>query len=256
MTDPTTQAHRSGALPRGLYSPHTVILANLDEVRFGDILLDTPAGPLRVDELVHRRGIPVAEFAEHRPALAMHPASELRRIIRNDHHLLRVARDIEKFAPLPGHSTRVRSHNPVRRGMYVLNDGWLAACSCGWPDGQRVCGGKQSARREWLEHKAEVISSGSAESHPGLALVAAAERLAELPPIPWSFARNGAAVARLNELGFERGFQAARAWADALGVGIDREDDTTFYVAVTTPGTRRAVVAIDGFYEPEGGAAQ
>lgn len=263
MTTATTGSApaRSGALPPALHGPYALVLADLDEIRLGDVLLDTFTGPLLVDEIVRRRQVPVAQFAEHRtvygdPRTGERHTTERRRVIDHSGTRVRIARTIEAFGPTRGHYTRVRTHNPVRRGCYVLNDGWLAECSCGWPgEKPAVHGGQRSARRAWLEHKADVLTGASCGTHDGCALVAAAEQARELPPIPWSFAFNGAAVARLDELGHQRAAQVAAAWADALGQPLEhggREGVDTVHVAVPRPNGTRALVAIDDYFKREG----
>lgn len=270
MTETADSAPRSSAVPRHVLAngPRAVILADHDQIRFGDILLDTLGGALRVDEIVRRRRSPVAEFAEYRtrirpsgPDLAIGGIAELRHVINHTVAYLRIARDIDHFGPLRGHHTRVRSHNPVRRGMYVLNDGWLAECSCGWPrpGEKQVHGGNRSARREWLEHKAAVIGASACEGHPGLALVTTAERDHCLPPLPWEFAHNGVAVVRLDALGLGRGVQAAQAWADALGSPVEHDglkDCKTVHITAPKPGTGTAAVSIDGYFALDGEAGQ
>lgn len=261
MTETADTAPRSGAIPRHvLANGRAVILADHDQIRFGDILLDTVNGALKVDEVVRRRrGGPLVEFAEH-GGTVREPA-ELRRVIDHTVAYLRIARDIEKFGPLRGHYTRVRSYNPARRGMYVLNDGWLTECSCGWPwpGEQIVNGSKHSAHRGWLEHKARVISADACSRHEGLALVVAAEQGNDLPPLPWEFAHNGVAFVRLDALGLQRGTEVAQAWADALGTTVEHDglkDCKTVHITAPKPGTGVVAVSIDGYFALDGEAGR
>lgn len=259
MSSPTTPVVRSGYTPDA-WKPRAVLLLEPDDVRLGDILVDAIGGPFAVQEIVRRGFEPRHEFAAFQPRTdyAQPLLTDRRRIVKRPAGLLRVARDIESFGPLAGHHTRVRSHNPVQRGCYVLVDGWRTECSCGWPgDTPAIHASRRHARRAWLTHKADTITQQASE-HLGLLHVRAAEDEHDLPPIPWLFTKhNGLAAASLNRVPLPEARTIAQAWAQAFGVDVDEHptahrDDIVLSVelpARVEPGrTNGKTAVIHGYY--------
>lgn len=130
---------------------------------------------------------------------------------------IRVRRKAATWARLAGHTKHVASHNPRRQGMYTVNDGWTAACSCGWT-AAKPYPGRSSADEAVLQHRAEALTDLTRQK---LGNLTAIERLeAELGDVlPWRW--DHGAWAQLRGLTTPQALDRLSPWAQALGVDIE-----------------------------------
>ncbi|MGW0795941.1 hypothetical protein [Streptomyces sp. NPDC002692] len=221
-------------LRRVLGGPVVTFLAKASEIVIGDVV-DSADGVIRVREIVQRpryvvlAGDPPGQYAR----MAFHPRGEgpapRTRVPYKLHQAIRCRRTIAVFGRLTGHSQRVTTHNPVKRGMYTIADGWDAACSCGW-EADTPLRSETQAKEEWLDHKAHWLTANALAGHRAFAHLVQVELLApDLPPVPWRF--EGApsefrvavstAVADLGDLRVEQAREIVAAWRSAPRLSVD-----------------------------------
>ncbi|GGX99044.1 hypothetical protein [Streptomyces fructofermentans] len=225
-------------------APPVTLLARADAVQLGDVI-DTIDGPVRVREIVQRQhtydlaGDPPGHVIRYRTLRRGGPEDvpplHRRRLARTMQ--IRVRRSVQKFGRLTGHTKKIASHNPVKRGWYTDPGGYDAACSCGWkhPD---VHASRDGAAGGWLRHKAGQLSEAAYADNPALLWLWTAETThPSLPPLPWHFKK----VVSRGTVGCEVGDGIAFADLDMLTVARAR----------TVMGAWQAVFDVDpeGTYE-------
>lgn len=208
------------------YSPaagYATIIVRPDEIELGDVT-DHTQGLMVVTEVTRRTGdwtIGGYDPASPRPLwqrledARTHTAAPRQRVLPQQPRV-RVRRPATVWARLAGHTKRVTAHNPVRRGWYTANDGWNAACSCGWAAAEPLPG-RDLAEDAVMVHRAEVLTD---QTHRDYGL-AAIERLeAELVDVlPWRW--DHGSQAQLRGLTTDQALTRLTPWARALGVGIE-----------------------------------
>ncbi|MFF9123209.1 hypothetical protein ACF09J_07905 [Streptomyces sp. NPDC014889] len=267
MTD-TSCEQSTRPLDQVLGQPVVTILTRADEVELGDAV-DSPAGIIRVREIVQRpqywtlAGDPPGQ-AFH---VAFHPKGESpaprTQVIHRRNSTIRVRRGVSHFGRLTGHSKHVTSHNPVKRGMYTLVDGYNSACSCGWKS-STVHKSKHRAGEAWLGHKAGQLTESTYAANSALLLIATAEVVhPQLPPAPWYFTNitsgsrhgHGIATADLRDLPADQARAVLAAWRQVPGLTVDEayswdRDEGAGGIVHTLRGPRRRLadmrLSLDG----------
>ncbi|MFE1925841.1 hypothetical protein ACFW91_25120 [Streptomyces asoensis] len=238
-------------------SPIVTFLARTDEVVLGDTV-DSTDGLVRVREIVQRPGR--WDLAGDAPGDVIRFVHDLRadnpeprtRVSLHPHTRIRVRRPVTYFGRLTGHSKKVTSRNPVKRGMYTHVDGYTAGCSCGWTS-PAVHPGPTTAGKTWLDHKAAQITDAAYLSNSALMFIATAEAVQpDLPLLCWQFrsvasgenAGQGIANADLSTLPLDRARAVMAAWRAVPGLTTsdeyswDREEDAVVH---TLRGPRRQI---------------
>ncbi len=229
-------------LARVFGAPPVTFLGRVEEVKLGDVV-DTIDGPVHVSEIVQRH---------HLFDLAGDPPGHIRRPLtgrRGDGPVpplhrrrlgrtvqIRIRRTVRAFGRLSGHTRKVASHNPVKRGWYTDPGGYDCACSCGWkaPDIYVSRGG---AEEGWLAHKAGQYSEAAYADNPALLWLASVEVVHPgLPSLPWEFRMirdrphvgDGIAVADLDMLTLAQARTVMGAWQQVIDVDTEAsfEDHT------------------------------
>ncbi|MBD9703417.1 hypothetical protein IHE56_15265 [Streptomyces sp. ID01-12c] len=236
MSTPSTETRLAPDLARVFGAPAVTILARADETLLGDIV-DTIDGPIHVREIVQRTdrwtlaGDPpghITRTISRRPW--PEPAEPLFRRTLPSYAKIRIRRSIRHFGRLKGHAQDVRSHNPVKRGMYTHIDGYTAACSCGWK-ATDIYASKGRASDGWLAHKAGQFTEAAYADHSALLWLDSVEVVhPNLPPLPWAFKKivsgprhgDGIAEASLDTLTVDQARQILAAWRPVIDV--DDED--------------------------------
>ncbi|MFJ2731439.1 hypothetical protein [Streptomyces sp. NPDC087317] len=233
-------------------------LVRADQVELGDFV-DSADGLIRVREIVQRpqywtlAGDPPGQAFR----VAFHPNGESpaprTQVIHRRNCTVRVRRGVSRFGRLTGHSKRVTSHNPVKRGMYTLVDGYNSACSCGWKS-STVHKSKHRAGEAWLGHKAGQLTEAAYAANSALLLIATTEIVhPQLPPVPWYFTNtargdrrhgHGIATADLKDLPVDQARAVLAAWRQVLGLTVDEahswdKDKSAGGIVHTLRGPRR-----------------
>lgn len=238
-----------------LHGPFATLLVTARDVELGDVV-DSTDGFIRVREIVQRpqyvtvAGDPPGQTFR----IAFDPRGEgpapQTRIPLLPSNTIRVRRPIASFGRLAGHSQRVRSHKPVKRGMYTIADGWDAACSCGWKADSPLPD-KTSAKNAWLDHKADQLSKRVLAGNQTLALLTMVEQAKpDLPPVGWQFRSitddgnlgPSPASADLSDLPVEQARAVIAAWRTAPKFTINERysyDETDDGIVHTMRGPRR-----------------
>ncbi|GAQ64099.1 hypothetical protein [Streptomyces scabiei] len=233
MSTPSTEAPAVPAdLVRIFGGPAVTMLARTDEILLGDVV-DTLHGPVHVREIVQRSnhrwdlaGDPPGHITRPADQHSLWPgkAAPLLRRTLPVYEKIRIRRSIRHFGRLKGHAQDVRSHNPVKRGMYTRVDGYTAACSCGWK-ATVIYASKGKASEAWLGHKAGQFSEAAYAENSALLWVDSAEVVhPHLPPVPWTFKKivsgprhgQGIAEASLDTLTVDQARQVMAAWQPVL----------------------------------------
>ncbi|MFF8485214.1 hypothetical protein [Streptomyces antibioticus] len=231
MTEPRPEQPPVPDLAQIFGAPAVTILGRVDEVVLGDTV-DSLDGLVRVREIVQRPGrwdlagdppgqpIRFAPNPEPATRLSLQPSDRIR-----------IRRSVNYFGRLNGHTKKVASHNPVKRGSYIHVDGYTAACSCGWKS-DKVLLGRHSAGRTWLAHKAGQLTDAAYGSNSALMFIATAEVVhPHLPPLPWRFltvtggehAGAGIAKADISALPVGQAREVLAAWRAVPGLTADEE---------------------------------
>ncbi|MFC7794632.1 hypothetical protein [Streptomyces cinereoruber] len=229
LTKPAQASYR----PADGYATFVLLPSQLE---LGDIT-DHVHGPMRIEEITQRiqtwtaagyapndwKRPPPGDYAP--PPLARHIPGWAR---------IRVYRRMKDSQKVPGHTKKVTSHNPVRRGCYTHVDGWNAACSCGWASPENPHHGKPRAQRTLVPHHAEALTAQTFTTVRNLTRISHLEdTLGERLPWHW---HNSIATADLTPMGVDDAMPRLNRWAEALNAPIRPQYQGTL-LNVFSPGT-------------------